>query len=164
MELSSAISSMDLGAPALKYRRKSARTFVTRGLAVTAPNVSACPPPLRAPPPGATPQQSAQMLEIVRLHQQEHRIHFPSLLALKSPLHSTAETLSEKKCEPQGGTYLTLLNTISNMGVILPKFAIFASIDWLSTRSCIGAATDVSASACAVNQARVALQSRHPLH
>ena len=55
----------------------------------------------------------------------------------------------------QGGSYLTLLNTISNMGVILPKLAIFASIDWLSTRACIGTDAVLPASACAASSGQV---------
>ena len=39
----------------------------------------------------------------------------------------------------QGGAYLTLLNTIANMGVTLPKLAIFAVMDLLSDRTCVGA-------------------------
>ncbi|KAK9809613.1 hypothetical protein WJX73_007530 [Symbiochloris irregularis] len=35
-----------------------------------------------------------------------------------------------------GGAYLTLLNTIANMGVILPKLGIFALIDALTSRQC----------------------------
>ena len=48
----------------------------------------------------------------------------------------------------QGGAYLTLLNTIANMGVILPKLAIFAAIDWLSARTCVGASSPLPSSAC----------------
>ena len=39
----------------------------------------------------------------------------------------------------QGGAYLTLLNTIANMGAALPKLAIFAVMDLLSDRACVGA-------------------------
>lgn len=35
-----------------------------------------------------------------------------------------------------GGAYLTLLNTIANMGVILPKTPLFAAIDWLTFSQC----------------------------
>ena len=55
----------------------------------------------------------------------------------------------------QGGAYLTLLNTVANMGVILPKLAIFAAIDWLSARTCVGSSSPVSASACPANHAKV---------
>ena len=65
----------------------------------------------------------------------------------------------KRGAQAQGGTYLTLLNTISNMGVILPKLAIFASIDWLSTRSCVGAATDVAASVCVTKHHQVCFQA-----
>jgi hypothetical protein len=37
-----------------------------------------------------------------------------------------------------GGAYLTLLNTIANMGVILPKTPVFALIDALTTSYCLG--------------------------
>lgn len=52
---------------------------------------------------------------------------------------STLETADRTLRWSQGGAYLTLLNTIANMGVTLPKLAIFAVMDLLSTRSCIGA-------------------------
>ena len=55
----------------------------------------------------------------------------------------------------QGGAYLTLLNTVANMGVILPKLAIFAAIDWLSARTCVGSSSPVSAAACPANHAKV---------
>jgi hypothetical protein len=35
-----------------------------------------------------------------------------------------------------GGAYLTLLNTIANMGVILPKTPLFALMDALTLSSC----------------------------
>ena len=35
-----------------------------------------------------------------------------------------------------GGAYLTLLNTIANMGVILPKTPLFAAMDLLTISSC----------------------------
>lgn len=35
-----------------------------------------------------------------------------------------------------GGAYLTLLNTIANMGVILPKTPVFAAMDVLTVSSC----------------------------
>jgi hypothetical protein len=35
-----------------------------------------------------------------------------------------------------GGAYLTLLNTIANMGIILPKIGLFAAMDWLTVSSC----------------------------
>jgi PAT family acetyl-CoA transporter-like MFS transporter 1 len=35
-----------------------------------------------------------------------------------------------------GGAYLTLLNTIANMGVILPKTPVFALIDALTSSTC----------------------------
>lgn len=35
-----------------------------------------------------------------------------------------------------GGAYLTLLNTIANMGVILPKTPLFAAMDWLTVSNC----------------------------
>eukprot|EP00879_Flechtneria_rotunda_P022809 GHRR01024093.1.p1 GENE.GHRR01024093.1~~GHRR01024093.1.p1 ORF type:complete len:125 (-),score=25.73 GHRR01024093.1:365-739(-) len=35
-----------------------------------------------------------------------------------------------------GGAYLTLLNTIANMGVILPKTPLFAAMDWLTHSNC----------------------------
>lgn len=35
-----------------------------------------------------------------------------------------------------GGAYLTLLNTIANMGVILPKTPLFAAMDWLTVSQC----------------------------
>lgn len=37
-----------------------------------------------------------------------------------------------------GGAYLTLLNTIANVGVILPKTPIFALIDALTSSRCLG--------------------------
>jgi PAT family acetyl-CoA transporter-like MFS transporter 1 len=37
-----------------------------------------------------------------------------------------------------GGAYLTLLNTIANMGVILPKTPVFALIDGLTSATCRG--------------------------
>lgn len=39
-----------------------------------------------------------------------------------------------------GGAYLTLLNTIANMGVILPKTPVFALIDHLTSSTCRDAA------------------------
>lgn len=50
-----------------------------------------------------------------------------------------------------GGSYLTLLNTIANMGVTLPKFAIFAVMDLLSQRECIGADTKMGPMVCPAN-------------
>ncbi|GAQ86199.1 MFS transporter, PAT family, solute carrier family 33 (acetyl-CoA transportor), member 1,ACATN, SLC33A1 [Klebsormidium nitens] len=38
-----------------------------------------------------------------------------------------------------GGTYLTLLNTIANLGSAWPRFFIFVLIDWLTVQSCRGA-------------------------
>lgn len=35
-----------------------------------------------------------------------------------------------------GGAYLTLLNTIANMGVILPKTPLFAAMDVLTVSNC----------------------------
>eukprot|EP00882_Tetradesmus_deserticola_P021387 GHRQ01023158.1.p1 GENE.GHRQ01023158.1~~GHRQ01023158.1.p1 ORF type:complete len:167 (+),score=56.78 GHRQ01023158.1:344-844(+) len=35
-----------------------------------------------------------------------------------------------------GGAYLTLLNTIANMGIILPKIGLYAAMDWLTVSSC----------------------------
>lgn len=35
-----------------------------------------------------------------------------------------------------GGAYLTLLNTIANMGIVLPKFGMFALMDALTLRTC----------------------------
>ena len=35
-----------------------------------------------------------------------------------------------------GGAYLTLLNTIANMGVILPKIGVFAMMDLLTRKTC----------------------------
>ena len=78
-------------------------------------------------------------------------------LALKSQALKSRPIASRGGAHSQGGTYLTLLNTVSNMGVILPKLAIFASIDWLSARSCVGAATNVAASVCTANHQQVRL-------
>eukprot|EP00245_Coleochaete_scutata_P000776 TRINITY_DN1093_c0_g1_i1.p1 TRINITY_DN1093_c0_g1~~TRINITY_DN1093_c0_g1_i1.p1 ORF type:complete len:169 (+),score=16.49 TRINITY_DN1093_c0_g1_i1:3-509(+) len=38
-----------------------------------------------------------------------------------------------------GGTYLTLLNTIANMGTAWPKFFVFMLIDLLTFQRCVGA-------------------------
>lgn len=38
-----------------------------------------------------------------------------------------------------GGAYLTLLNTIANMGVTLPKLAVFACMDFFTVHSCMAA-------------------------
>jgi PAT family acetyl-CoA transporter-like MFS transporter 1 len=35
-----------------------------------------------------------------------------------------------------GGAYLTLLNTLANIGVVVPKLAVFAAIDMFTARSC----------------------------
>ncbi|GAB4813183.1 hypothetical protein N2152v2_000229 [Parachlorella kessleri] len=35
-----------------------------------------------------------------------------------------------------GGAYLTLLNTIANLGFTLPKIFIFAAMDWMTVREC----------------------------
>jgi hypothetical protein len=40
-----------------------------------------------------------------------------------------------------GGAYLTLLNTIANMGVILPKSPLFAAMDGLTHSACTERAT-----------------------
>eukprot|EP01024_Parvocaulis_polyphysoides_P002834 TRINITY_DN108208_c0_g1_i1.p3 TRINITY_DN108208_c0_g1~~TRINITY_DN108208_c0_g1_i1.p3 ORF type:complete len:120 (+),score=27.73 TRINITY_DN108208_c0_g1_i1:72-431(+) len=42
-----------------------------------------------------------------------------------------------------GGAYLTMLNTISNMGVILPKLGVFALMDFFTTRECVGVEGEV---------------------
>lgn len=43
-------------------------------------------------------------------------------------------------CDPSmGGAYLTLLNTIANFGVVVPKLGIFAAIDFLTVRRCLKA-------------------------
>jgi MFS transporter, PAT family, solute carrier family 33 (acetyl-CoA transportor), member 1 len=48
-----------------------------------------------------------------------------------------------------GGAYLTLLNTIANMGVILPKGPLFAAMDGLTHSACISAAgAELPALAC----------------
>lgn len=60
-----------------------------------------------------------------------------------------------------GGSYLTLLNTIANMGVTLPKFAIFAMMDWLSVRECIGANSHMESVTCPTNQ-QAAKASNNP--
>ena len=41
-----------------------------------------------------------------------------------------------------GGSYLTLLNTISNLGSAWPKFFVFILIDWLTLQRCIGLPED----------------------
>lgn len=38
-----------------------------------------------------------------------------------------------------GGSYLTLLNTIANLGSAWPKFFVFVLIDWLTMQQCAGA-------------------------
>lgn len=43
-----------------------------------------------------------------------------------------------------GGAYLTLLNTIANLGYTLPKLAVFALLDWLSEVRCVVARPDES--------------------
>lgn len=37
-----------------------------------------------------------------------------------------------------GGAYLTLLNTLANVGVVVPKLAVFAAMDFLTARRCSG--------------------------
>ena len=51
-----------------------------------------------------------------------------------------------------GGAYLTLLITIANMGIILPKLAIFALMDWLTERECVGAKGDPRGYICPTNR------------
>lgn len=36
-----------------------------------------------------------------------------------------------------GGTYLTLLNTLSNFAGMWPKLPVMSAVDWLSTKKCI---------------------------
>ncbi|KAL3680660.1 hypothetical protein R1sor_023616 [Riccia sorocarpa] len=40
-----------------------------------------------------------------------------------------------------GGTYLTLLNTIANLGSAWPRFFIFILLDWLTVQECVGVGT-----------------------
>ncbi|CAL5220582.1 g2620 [Coccomyxa viridis] len=47
-----------------------------------------------------------------------------------------------------GGSYLTLLNTIANMGTTLPKLALFSLMDLLTTRKCVGADPTLEKHAC----------------
>lgn len=37
-----------------------------------------------------------------------------------------------------GGAYLTLLNTLANVGVVVPKLGVFAAMDALTLRKCVG--------------------------
>lgn len=69
-----------------------------------------------------------------------------SLIALFGLLTSFSSTLMftaigdfyNRISDPvMGGAYLTLLNTIANIGVIVPKIGIFAAIDFFSVHSCI---------------------------
>jgi len=53
---------------------------------------------------------------------------FTSTLMFTS-LGSIYNTVSDPE---MGGAYLTLLNTIANIGVVVPKFFIYAAIDWLT--------------------------------
>lgn len=46
------------------------------------------------------------------------------------------DLLSAGCCSGMGGAYLTLLNTIANMGVIMPKTPLFAAMDWLTFSQC----------------------------
>jgi hypothetical protein len=41
-----------------------------------------------------------------------------------------------------GGAYLTLLNTIANMGIILPKIGLFTAMDLLTVSSCRAGGAD----------------------
>ncbi|KAG6552163.1 hypothetical protein Mapa_006265 [Marchantia paleacea] len=41
-----------------------------------------------------------------------------------------------------GGTYLTLLNTIANLGSAWPRIFVFILLDWLTVQKCVGASTD----------------------
>ncbi|KAK9827835.1 hypothetical protein WJX74_004620 [Apatococcus lobatus] len=47
-----------------------------------------------------------------------------------------------------GGAYLTLLNTIANMGITLPKLAIFACMDLLTFRRCQSPSGTLQSLAC----------------
>ncbi|BDA49693.1 Acetyl-coenzyme A transporter 1 [Coccomyxa sp. Obi] len=47
-----------------------------------------------------------------------------------------------------GGAYLTLLNTIANMGVVLPKLVLFALVDLLTARTCVGVDPTLAAHTC----------------
>lgn len=51
-------------------------------------------------------------------------------------------------CILQGGAYLTLLNTIANMGIIFPKAPLYYLVDMLTYTSCLppqdGSATDTA--------------------
>ncbi|KAL2621578.1 hypothetical protein R1flu_001783 [Riccia fluitans] len=41
-----------------------------------------------------------------------------------------------------GGTYLTLLNTISNLGSAWPRFFVFILLDWLTVQECVAAGSE----------------------
>lgn len=41
-----------------------------------------------------------------------------------------------------GGAYLTLLNTLANVGVVVPKLAVFAAMDFLTARRCSGSSRE----------------------
>ena len=45
-----------------------------------------------------------------------------------------------------GGAYLTLLNTLANVGVVVPKLAVFALMDVLTARKCFSINGDGSSS------------------
>lgn len=74
----------------------------------------------------------------------EHRTWFGMLSAIglvtsfSSTLMFTAlGSFFNRVSDPaMGGAYLTLLNTIANMGVILPKTPLFAAMDWLTFSQC----------------------------
>jgi len=52
-----------------------------------------------------------------------------------------------------GGTYLTLLNTIANMGIVLPKLGMFWLMDQLTVTQCISLAGPVLPIPCSVKKA-----------
>lgn len=65
----------------------------------------------------------------------------PWLLTRTNTPHSLARSLTHSlttnpNTAGMGGAYLTLLNTIANMGVILPKTPLFAAMDWLTFSQC----------------------------
>lgn len=48
-----------------------------------------------------------------------------------------------------GGTYLTLLNTLSNFAGMWPKLPVMSAVDWLTSKRCIGAARTLVHPSCA---------------
>lgn len=70
-------------------------------------------------------------------YQRHHAKNPPNMCAFLEQIVSRPACVFCRISDPSmGGAYLTLLNTIANLGITLPKIFIFAAMDWMTVRQC----------------------------